>query len=194
MSIEELYKVLKSNNVYSEFLKNEDEIFEMIPELNFSKGFDQNNEWHVYDVYHHTLHVIGNVPNRLYLRLAALFHDLGKPYTYKEDKDGVGHFHGHYKKSQEIFEKFADKYNVDLATRNVVSKIIYYHDINVSKLTEEEKDSLCKVLDKEEIEMLYEFKRADLKAQNEKFLYVLDRLDEEEKELLERFSSKTHFR
>ena len=87
----------------------EEEIFDLIPELEKSKGFKQNNDWHIYDVYNHTLNVVDNVPSDLNLRLAALFHDIGKPDTYTEDENGVGHFYGHWDKSKEKFLKFAKR-------------------------------------------------------------------------------------
>ena len=71
---------------------------------------EQKNIWHVYDVYEHILHVIDGVPNNITLRLAALFHDIGKPFVYKEDENGVGHFYGHWNKSKEIFEKCVESF------------------------------------------------------------------------------------
>ena len=38
-----------------------------------------------------------NVAPILHLRLAALFHDIGKPYTFTIDDKGIGHFYGHDK-------------------------------------------------------------------------------------------------
>jgi poly(A) polymerase len=46
------------------------------------------------DVFHHTLAVIENTPPVLELRLAALFHDVGKPRTRRIDQEGVS-FHHH---------------------------------------------------------------------------------------------------
>ncbi|MBC5815224.1 MAG: HD domain-containing protein [Candidatus Eremiobacteraeota bacterium] len=60
------------------------------PELLEGVGVDQN-EWHAYDVYQHTLETVNATPpGDLMLRLAALFHDVGKPRV----KDGP-HFYRH---------------------------------------------------------------------------------------------------
>jgi poly(A) polymerase len=62
----------------------------VLPELAACKGVEQN-EHHLYPVYEHTLAVVTGLPADLTLRLAALFHDVGKPAT----ADGAGHFYGH---------------------------------------------------------------------------------------------------
>jgi putative nucleotidyltransferase with HDIG domain len=60
------------------------------PELLEGVGVDQN-EWHAYDVYRHSLVTLDAIPNSdLILRLAALLHDVGKPRT----KEGP-HFYRH---------------------------------------------------------------------------------------------------
>jgi poly(A) polymerase len=48
-----------------------------VPELARLKGLVQN-EYHSLDAWEHTLAVLQATPNDLFLRLAALFHDLGK--------------------------------------------------------------------------------------------------------------------
>lgn len=48
-----------------------------LPELARLQGLEQNR-YHTMDAWEHTVQVVGNTPPRLLLRLAALFHDLGK--------------------------------------------------------------------------------------------------------------------
>ena len=162
----------------------EEEIFGLIPELSMSKGFKQNNKWHMYDVYEHTLNVVDYVPNILNLRLAALFHDIGKPYTYTEDENGVGHFYGHWDKSEEIFNNFARRIKLDEKDQNQISKLIKYHDINIDSLKEEELNEMIKLFTKEELAMLFKLKRADLLSQNSEFHYLLDTYYEQSKKVL----------
>jgi poly(A) polymerase len=62
----------------------------VLPELAATRGVEQGG-WHHADVYGHTLEAVAKVPPRLTERLAAVFHDVGKPVTATPD----GAFHGH---------------------------------------------------------------------------------------------------
>lgn len=95
MTYSDLIEILISDDVYNGLKQNKEAIFLLIPELKICNGFNQNNKWHIYDVFEHILHVVSGVNNNLCLRLAALFHDIGKPQTYTEDENGVGHFYNH---------------------------------------------------------------------------------------------------
>ena len=183
MSIDELYYILLCENPSHKLRCNEEGLFSLIPELEECKGFNQNNEWHPYDVYEHTLRVVDNVPYLFALKIAALFHDIGKPLVYQEDEQGIGHFYGHWELSQEIFDIFAMRFNLNKDIRRFVSNLIYYHDINISKLNEQELNKLLKIFGMEGIELLYAFKKADLLAQNPKFHYKLDEYDKELKKI-----------
>ena len=184
MTLEELYDILLSYRP-SIILKNkEKELFCFIPELEKCKGFDQNNEWHVYDVYEHILHVVDNVSPNLILRLAALFHDIGKPFSYTEDENGVGHFNGHWEVSQRLFNEFANKHNMDVNISNRISNLIYYHDINISKLDDNGLSEILNKLDNEGIMQLFKLKKADLLAQNEKYNYILDEYEVQKNKLI----------
>ena len=167
--------------------EKENEIFSLIPEFKISKGFNQNNPWHIYDVYEHILHVVDGVSNNIIVRLAALFHDMGKPYLYTEDENGVGHFRGHWIKSQELFLKYANSFDLSDNEIDLISKIIFYHDIRNldSKLTKEEQIALINSFGIDGINKLYEIKKADLLAQNEKYHYMLKDLMAEKQKMLE---------
>jgi len=169
----------------SEIIKlNEDELFKLIPELVKCKNFEQNSVWHIYDVYEHILHVIDNVHNNLVLRLAALFHDIGKPLVYIKDESGRGHFYGHWHRSKEIFDKYAEKYNLDNSLKSKVSNLILYHDLNIDKITEEEIERIINKFDKDGISMLFQLKEADLLAQNSEFHYLLDDYKKQKQKIL----------
>ena len=142
MRIEELYNILLSDKPSNNLRKKEKELFEMVPEFEKCKGFNQNCVWHVYDVFEHILHAVDNAPSDLNVRLAALFHDVGKPAKYTVDRNGNGHFLGHWEVSQKVFEDFADKYNIDKKLRDRVSNLIYYHDLWMVGL---EKNTLDKI-------------------------------------------------
>lgn len=152
----------------------EEEIFSLIPELEYSKGFNQKNKWHIYDVYDHIMHVVDNVDFDYELRLAALFHDIGKPFVYSEDENGVGHFYGHWDKSKEIFLDFAKRNRIDEKVIKRVSKLIEYHDINIDYMNESELNKFISLFSSEELIMLFKLKRADLLAQNSEYHYLLE--------------------
>jgi tRNA nucleotidyltransferase (CCA-adding enzyme) len=81
---EELSKLLtlsRRPSVGLELMRETGLLAALWPELLEGFGVEQN-EWHAYDVYHHALATVDAAPQGdLVLRLAALFHDIGKPRT-----------------------------------------------------------------------------------------------------------------
>ncbi len=73
----------------------------IIPEINTMYDMKQPEEFHHKDVYQHTLLVLDNIKNDLCLRLAALFHDIGKPVKRTVEEDKI-HFYEHEKASGDI--------------------------------------------------------------------------------------------
>ena len=62
----------------------------IVPELIPCKGVPQGG-YHTHDVFGHTLLTVQATPPDLLLRVAALFHDIGKPQTARGDGTFVGH-------------------------------------------------------------------------------------------------------
>ncbi|HXN78365.1 MAG TPA: HD domain-containing protein, partial [Candidatus Dormibacteraeota bacterium] len=62
----------------------------VLPEVAACKGVLQSG-YHTHDVFGHTLLTVERVPPDLVLRLAALFHDVGKPSTATPDGAFTGH-------------------------------------------------------------------------------------------------------
>ena len=187
MSIEKLFEILLSTNPSEKILNNEEELFILIPELRSCKGFNQNNEWHIYDVYKHILYVVDSVSPNIFLRLSALFHDIGKPFSYKEDEFKNGHFYGHWEISQRIFDSFSKKHNIDNNISSLVSKLIYYHDININKLDDNAIKTIYNLLGFNGINMLYQLKEADLLAQNKKYHYILKEYNNQKRMILHKY-------
>lgn len=67
---------------------------DVIPEFMATVGVTQN-KYHKDDVFHHILEVLKNTPPSLKARLAAIFHDIGKPQTKTVEPDGAVHFYDH---------------------------------------------------------------------------------------------------
>lgn len=162
-------------------------IFYIIPELSKLKGFEQNNPYHTYDVWMHSLRTLYEVNEKdLELRLAALFHDIAKPDCYSIDENGVGHFYEHPEKSAEITERIMKDLKFSNEEIDTVITLIKNHDNQLSPT----KKCLRKILNKMEMPLLLrllELKKADIKAQNPKYL---DRLNDIEnfENVIENFS------
>jgi tRNA nucleotidyltransferase (CCA-adding enzyme) len=175
---QKLMTILTSPNASELIREHKEFIFNLIPELRKTDGFAQQNPWHLYDVFEHTLKVIENTEPNPYLRLAALFHDIGKPEVFFKDEKGIGHFYGHHKVSTQIFRKFALEFGLDQQTRFIVNELIYHHDGRLSTKRGKIK-ALIHELGPENIRLLFALKRADNLAQNpEKSMPVLEELKE----------------
>ena len=183
MTYRNLLEILLSKKVYNNLKQNEEEIFELIPELSICKGFKQNNEWHIYDVYEHILHVVSKTEENIYLRLAALFHDIGKPKTYTEDESGIGHFYNHWNESFKIFKKYQDKFNLSAAEILLITNLIFYHDINIEKLSSKEINKMLEEIGHKNVNLLFSLKKADLLAQNPEYYYLLENIKQQEEKI-----------
>ena len=69
---------------------------------------------------------------RLCLKMAALFHDVGKPETYTVDQKGVGHFYGHGKISEERVRAILLRLKVGKALRERIALLVRWHDVRLS--------------------------------------------------------------
>lgn len=183
MTYNELLEILSSEDVYDMLKQNEEEIFELISELRECKGFEQNSKWHIYDVYEHILHVVSGVDNNIYLRLSALFHDVGKPSSYTEDDDKVGHFYNHWNESIKIFKKYQENFGLSNEEIILITNLIFYHDINIDKITDEELNNMIISIGILNISLLFSLKRADLLAQSPKFHSLLSNINKQEQKV-----------
>lgn len=190
MKYSALKELLVSENVYDCIKKEEDALFGWIPELKLCKGFDQKNSWHIYDVYEHILHVVAGVEPELIVRLAALFHDIGKPAAFTEDENGVGHFWGHWEHSRDIFNLYAGDLGLTDEDTALIESLIFYHDINVGKMTDSQLSEMTEKIGHKHIGKLFAIKRADLLAQSEQYHDMMSDIQVQEKAILERFGNK----
>ena len=139
-----------------------------VPELLPMAGFDQKNRHHIYDVYEHTVRVVGGVPPKLSVRLAALFHDAGKPAVFTQDETGEGHFYGHAQKSEEIADAVLHRLHFDHDTARRVTTLIRRHDV-VPEVSERAVSRLLGKLGEELFFDLLDLRRADNEAQSEEY-------------------------
>lgn len=94
---EEFIKILIGTNVEIALteLLNFKLLNYFLPELTVLKNIDQTSIYHSKDVWEHTINVVKNIQYPDYiLKIAALFHDIGKPYV-KLIVDNNVHFYRH---------------------------------------------------------------------------------------------------
>ncbi len=137
-----------------------------MPEYDAMVGVPQNNPHHCYDVEVHTLKVLENTPPDKVIRLAALFHDMGKPACHTVDEQGIDHFHGHQAASEEISRKILKRLKSDNDTISKVGHFVLYHDVR----TEAERRQVRRLINRigaENIEGLLKLQTADTLAQSD---------------------------
>ncbi|MBO5889652.1 MAG: CCA tRNA nucleotidyltransferase [Clostridia bacterium] len=170
----ELIKILMGDGVEKVLLKYKEIIFTIIPELKSCDNFLQQNKYHVYDVYTHIVKSISLAPKDKNARLALLLHDIGKPDCFSVDKEGVGHFYGHQKRSASIASNVLKRFKVDNITLKTVIDLVLLHDTK----TELNRAEVKRFLNKYGVDFLNELimvKNGDALAHNE--LYISSRLD-----------------
>ena len=167
--------------------QHRDIIAHIIPEIRPMFDLDQKNAYHIYDVWEHTLQVLSHIPNDPDLRLAAFFHDIGKPPTMTvvpneryvsppaapgagaksagADFPEWGHFYGHEAAGAEITGKILRRLKYDNATRENVCTVIDAHKI-VFQPTARHARRLLNKLGEKQLRQLIQLELADVKSQN----------------------------
>lgn len=142
------------------------EVFSLfIPEIKNMFGFQQNNPYHIYDVWNHTVHAIEYCESDdLVTRLSVFFHDIGKPHCYQDSEDGIRHFKGHGRVSADMADKIMKRLRFDNDTREKVVELVYYHDATFEVGKKYIKRWLNKI-GEEQFRRLLNVRRADIKAQ-----------------------------
>lgn len=142
------------------------DLAKIIPEFSATYDFLQNSPWHVYDVFEHTLHVVDGVDSNIVLRMAALFHDIGKPFTYSEDFDGIGHYFNHWSVSENIFQKYQDFFSLSEEDIYLIRKLILYHDLRIQSSSY---NTFLEQFSPDEMDLLFQLKKADILGGNPSF-------------------------
>ncbi len=106
----------------------------IIPELEEGIGCEQKGE-HIYDVWNHLLHALDHAGNKgwsLEIRLAALFHDIGKPKTRRWDGTKAGGkgkytFYGHEVVGARMTKQILERLKFPQKTTDLVLKLVRGH-------------------------------------------------------------------
>jgi tRNA nucleotidyltransferase (CCA-adding enzyme) len=117
-------------------------LVELLPEFEQAVGYDQESRYHDLSVDEHVFSVVqaaADAGTPLRVRLAALFHDVGKPHVGWRDRNGRLHFYerpGH-RDHADVGAELADqalrrlRYPTDLRER--VVRIVRFHMLDIGK-------------------------------------------------------------
>ena len=160
---DELFKILLAPKPSQgiELLREAGILEIILPDLFKTIDFKQDTPYHNKDVYRHSLEVLDGSPRDLEIRLAALFHDLGKPGTKTLDADGCGHFYGHAELGAEISRKILRGFNAPRKLIDRVALLVRDHMINNSQFKAKGMKRLIGKHGQEGVFKLLELQKAD---------------------------------
>jgi poly(A) polymerase len=202
--IEELNKIVLAPkpSVGFELLLKSGLLEQFFPEMVRLIGVDEKHGQRHKDNFWHTLEVLDNVAeesDNLWLRWAAIMHDIAKPPT-KKFKKGIGWtFHGHDALGAKWTPKIFKRLGLPLDERmRYVQKLVRLHLRPIALVSEEVSDSAVRRLiyeAGEEIDDLMTLCRADITSKNEwkvkKFQNNFDRVEKKIIEVEEKDKMRT---
>lgn len=168
----------------------------VFPEIAIMAGVDQRKDYHHKDVFLHTLQVVNNISKEtenVWLRFAALVHDIAKPPT-KKFVEGIGWtFHGHEDLGARMMKKIFHRMKLPLHQLDYIQKLVRLHLRPIALAKEEVTDSAIRrfvVNAGEDLEDLIVLCRADITSKNpikvEKYLGNYERVMQKVRDVKER--------
>lgn len=174
----ELCKLLVGSKAGNILRQYPDVFCQFWPELGPLVTLEQNNPWHCWGGWEHTIHAMEATPPDLVLRLTMLLHDIGKPNCKSTDENGIDHFYGHPAVSAKLADQMLRALKFDNKTRERVVTLVEHHDVQIPC-----RDRFIRkwlgCLGPETFFQLLEVKRAD--GMGQAYELVKDRLAELEK-------------
>jgi putative nucleotidyltransferase with HDIG domain len=144
----------------------------VFPEIAQMAGVDQRRDHHHKDVFLHTCTVVDNISqttDNIWLRFAALVHDIAKPRT-KAFKEGTGWtFHGHEEVGARMMKKVFQRLRLPLEHLPYVERLVRLHLRPMVLVDEIVTDSAVRrlVFDaRNDIDDLMKLCRADITSKN----------------------------
>ncbi len=169
ISVERIYKefkgILVGKGAGSMLLSYTDIFIGILPEMSGMDGLDQKNPHHIYDVWQHSAHSVDAIAADEVLRLAALFHDCGKPDCFAIGEDGFGHSIGHAGIGAQKAENILRRLKSDNATIKRVSTLVEHHGDKCPTRRAGMRRWIGK-FGEEGLEQLFELMHADIMAQS----------------------------
>ena len=134
-------------------------VFERIfPELALGKGMAQRADFHKYDVLEHSFRAVKYAPPKV--RLAALLHDVGKPFCMRRD----GKYHAHPIEGEILARNILNRLKAPKKTVERVCALVKWHMYDLDCKTSEHKLRRFLVERYELLEDLLPLKQADFSA------------------------------
>jgi uncharacterized domain HDIG len=150
--LDELNKIMLSPkpSVGLELLEQTGLLDIILPELTALKGMETKEGIGHKDNFHHTLMVLDNLSkktDKLWLRWAAVFHDIGKPRSKRFDPKQGWTFHGHEYLGMKMLRKIFQRMKFPLgATLGYIEKLVLLHMRPIALADEEVTDSAVRRL------------------------------------------------
>lgn len=160
--------------------ENIDFIKQEIPEIENMIGFEHRHPHHHLDVWNHTLEVVKNINSQdLELKMAALLHDIGKPFSYQDEE--VRHFRGHPEVSSQMSETILRRLGYNESFIQNVCYLVKNHDTIIDP---QNLDNSRKMVMKR-LELQYADAKAHAPSKVEKRIKFLDSISQSLTEKIE---------
>lgn len=184
-------KIVAQERITDEFLKilaspkpsvglmymHQTKVLEIVfPEIAEMEGVEQRKDHHHKDVFLHTLMVVDNVSAvtdpeaSIWLRFAALVHDIAKPQT-KKFVDGIGWtFHGHEELGARMMKNIFNRMKLPHTKLPYVEKLVRLHLRPIALVDDQVTDSAIRrfiVAAGDDLEDLITLCRADITSKNQ---------------------------
>ena len=146
----------------------------IFPELAILAGVDQRKDYHHKDVFFHTCKVVENISkmtDNIWLRFAALVHDIAKPQTKRFVEDIGWTFHGHEELGARMIKPIFKRMKLPYNKIEYVEKLVRLHLRPIALAKEEVTDSAIRrliVSAGEDLGDLIILCRADITSKNQK--------------------------
>ncbi len=144
----------------------------IFPEISQMIGVEQREEYHHKDVFYHTLEVVDNISKKtddVWLRFAALVHDIAKPKT-KRFIEGTGWtFHGHEELGARMMKSIFKRMKLPMNKLDYMEKLVRLHLRPIALVSDDVSDSAIRrliVAADEDLQDLITLCRADITSKN----------------------------
>ena len=171
---DEFIKILKSRkpSVGLKLLQVSKVMEVIFPEISQMIGVEQREEYHHKDVFYHTLEVVDNISKKtddVWLRFAALVHDIAKPKT-KKFIEGTGWtFHGHEEFGARMMKSIFRRMKLPMNKLDYMEKLVRLHLRPIALVSDDVSDSAIRrmiVAADEDLDDLITLCRADITSKN----------------------------